>query len=64
MYGNQVHAGGEPTRAVVSGGPNLGPGSIAGRLAVFQEKFDHLRSALICEPRGSDVMIAALFCPP
>ncbi|WKD48141.1 proline racemase family protein [Microbulbifer spongiae] len=72
MYGKQdhtikvvdSHTGGEPTRVIVSGGPNLGTGSIAERLAVFQEKFDHLRSALIREPRGSDVMVGALLCPP
>ena len=72
MYGNQdhtirvvdSHTGGEPTRVVVEGGPDLGNGSMAERLAVFQEKFDHLRTALIQEPRGSDVMVGALLCTP
>ncbi|WP_199775467.1 proline racemase family protein [Microbulbifer pacificus] len=72
MYGNHEHGlkvvdshtGGEPTRVVVSGGPDLGNGSMAERLALFQEKFDYLRTALIREPRGSDVMVGALLCPP
>ncbi|WP_201276817.1 proline racemase family protein [Microbulbifer sp. ALW1] len=58
------HTGGEPTRVVVGGGPDLGRGSMAERLAVFQEKFDYLRTALIREPRGSDVVVGALLCPP
>lgn len=58
------HTGGEPTRVVIAGGPDLGTGSMAKRMTVFQEEFDHLRTALICEPRGSDVLVGALLCPP
>jgi 4-hydroxyproline epimerase len=58
------HTGGEPTRVIVSGGPELGPGSLADRLRCFREKHDCLRSAVVNEPRGSDVMVGALLCPP
>ena len=58
------HTGGEPTRVVVSGGPDLGRGSMVERRLVFQERFDEFRSAVVNEPRGSDVMVGALLCEP
>lgn len=58
------HTGGEPTRIIVDGGPELGSGDLATRLQVFREKFDHYRSATVCEPRGSDVIVGALACTP
>ncbi|NMM35967.1 MAG: 4-hydroxyproline epimerase [Glaciimonas sp.] len=58
------HTGGEPTRLVLAGGPDLGTGSLSERLLRFQHSYDQLRSAVVCEPRGSDVMVGALFCEP
>lgn len=58
------HTGGEPTRVVVSGGPDLGGGSVAERLGVFRERHDRFRSAVVNEPRGSDVLVGALLLPP
>ncbi len=58
------HTGGEPTRTVTSGFPDLGPGPLSQKLAVFRDKFDHLRSAMANEPRGSDVVVGALLCEP
>src|ERR671934_2735244 len=58
------HTGGEPTRVVVSGGPDLGRGSMAERRAIFRERFDAFRSAVVNEPRGSDVIVGALLCEP
>jgi len=58
------HTGGEPTRLVISGAPDLGEGTMAERLAVFRGKHDWLRSALVNEPRGSDVIVGALLCRP
>jgi len=58
------HTGGEPTRTIIAGGPDLGQGSMAERLAVFRERFDHIRSAVVNEPRGSDVMVGALLTEP
>ena len=59
-----THTGGEPTRVVISGGPELGEGSMADRLAVFRERYDPFRSAVVNEPRGSDVMVGALILDP
>jgi 4-hydroxyproline epimerase len=58
------HTGGEPTRLVVSGGPDLGRGPLAERLAIFRRDFDAVRAAIVNEPRGSDVMVGALLCEP
>jgi 4-hydroxyproline epimerase len=59
-----THTGGEPTRIVVSGGPDLGRGSAAEKRAVFRERFDAFRSAVVCEPRGSEVMVGAMLVEP
>jgi 4-hydroxyproline epimerase len=58
------HTGGEPTRVVVAGGPDLGRGSVADRLAVFRSRHDAFRSAVVNEPRGSDVLVGALLVEP
>jgi len=58
------HTGGEPTRIVIDGGPALGDGSMAERLAVLRAQHDTFRSAVVNEPRGSDVLVGALLCEP
>ncbi len=58
------HTGGEPTRVVVAGGPDLGRGSMAERRSLFRAHFDAIRSAVVNEPRGSDVIVGALLCAP
>jgi len=58
------HTGGEPTRVVIAGGPELGRGSMAERLSIFRDQFDWFRSAVVNEPRGSDVLVGALLCEP
>lgn len=58
------HTGGEPTRCVVAGGPDLGGGTLFERRQRFRELHDAWRRALVCEPRGSDVLVGALLCAP
>ncbi len=58
------HTGGEPTRLVVAGGPDLGAGPLAERAGRFRSQFDHVRAGLVCEPRGADVLVGALLCEP
>ncbi|HEU4767873.1 MAG TPA: proline racemase family protein, partial [Pyrinomonadaceae bacterium] len=58
------HTGGEPTRVVVSGGPDLGHDTLAIRLERFRNEYDDFRSAVVNEPRGSDAMVGALLCEP
>lgn len=58
------HTGGEPTRIVVAGGPELGDGPLTDRVARFRDENDHIRSAIIHEPRGSEVLVGGLLVPP
>lgn len=58
------HTGGEPTRVVVDGAPDLGSGSPAERLQRLRREHDDFRSGVVNEPRGSDVMVGALLCDP
>jgi 4-hydroxyproline epimerase len=58
------HTGGEPTRTVISGMPDLGGGTVAEQAARFREEYDAFRSSVVNEPRGSDVLVGALLVPP
>ncbi|WP_440468236.1 4-hydroxyproline epimerase [Pseudomonas sp. YH-1] len=58
------HTGGEPTRLVLDGFPDLGRGSMADRRALLAEQHDSWRAATVLEPRGSDVLVGALLCEP
>jgi 4-hydroxyproline epimerase len=58
------HTEGEPTRVVIAGGPDLGAGDLPGRVGRLKHEFDHFRRGIVCEPRGSEVVVGALLCEP
>lgn len=58
------HTAGEPTRCVLSGGPHLGSGPLSERLERLRRDHDRYRRAVLCEPRGSDVLVGALLVEP
>ncbi len=58
------HTGGEPTRVVISGGPDLGSGALSDRVERFRNEYDAFRCAVVNEPRGSDAVVGALLCTP
>ncbi|CAN7585298.1 4-hydroxyproline epimerase [Polaromonas sp. LjRoot131] len=58
------HTGGEPTRLVVDGFPDLGGGGMAERRELLARQYDDWRAAAVLEPRGSDVVVGALLCKP
>lgn len=58
------HTGGEPTRVVIGGFPDLGSRSMAERLENYRRNHDNLRSAIVREPRGHDAVVGALLCEP
>ena len=58
------HTGGEPTRVVISGGPDLGSGPLSERRTIMEKQYDSFRAAVVNEPRGSDVLVGALLCEP
>jgi 4-hydroxyproline epimerase len=58
------HTAGEPTRCVLSGLPDLGSGPLTERLERLRRDHDHYRRAILCEPRGSDVLVGAFLVEP
>jgi 4-hydroxyproline epimerase len=58
------HTGGEPTRVVIDGIPDLGAGTVAERAEVFRTRHDRFRSGVVNEPRGSEVLVGALLVEP
>ncbi len=58
------HTGGEPTRLVIEGGPDLGTGSLSLRRQRFKEHHDRFRTAIVAEPRGHEALVGGLLCEP
>ena len=58
------HTEGEPTRVLVSGGPDLGSAPLSERAIRLRRDHDWLRSAICNEPRGHEAMVGALLCEP
>ncbi|MBN2989249.1 4-hydroxyproline epimerase [Pseudomonas lactucae] len=58
------HTGGEPTRLVMSGFPDLKGATIADQLDTLRTEHDQWRRACLLEPRGNDVLVGALYCAP
>lgn len=58
------HTEGEPTRVVVAGWPTPAGATMAERRADLAARFDHLRSAVVREPRGHDAVVGALLTEP
>jgi 4-hydroxyproline epimerase len=58
------HTGGEPTRLIADGFPDLGHGTVAEQLSRLKTDFDTFRTQVLCEPRGNDVLVGALLVPP
>ena len=58
------HTGGEPTRLIMDGFPDLGTGPVSEQLSRLKTHHDDFRRQVLCEPRGSDVLVGALLVPP
>jgi len=58
------HTEGEPTRTVVGGWPVLRGATLAERLEDQRTHWDHLRCALLREPRGHDGLVGAILTDP
>lgn len=56
------HTGGEPTRLILSGIPLRGR-SLLEQREFMKQNYDHLRSALMSEPRGHRGMFGAVMAP-
>ncbi len=58
------HTGGEPTRLVMDGFPELVGKTLAEKLEHLRVHHDQWRRACLLEPRGNDVLVGALYCEP
>ena len=58
------HTEGEPTRVVVDGWPQPRGATMAERRDDLRARFDHLRRAVVREPRGHEAIVGALLTPP
>ncbi len=58
------HTAGEPTRIVVDGWPQPEGDSMEERRDDLAARFDHLRRAVVREPRGHDAIVGGLLTPP
>lgn len=58
------HACGNPVRVVAGGGPLLPSVSMAERREIFVRDHDWVRTALMFEPRGHDIMSGVIIYPP
>lgn len=59
-----AHTGGEPFRVIVDGFPALKGDTILERRRYAKEHYDHLRTALMWEPRGHADMYGCILTPP
>jgi len=59
-----AHAAGEPLRVITAGFPELPGDTILARRRQAKQQFDHLRTALMWEPRGHADMYGCILTPP
>jgi len=59
-----THSSGEATRIIIGGLPKLPGKNMAEKQAYFQKRFDHLRPALLQEPRGFAGLLGAVITEP
>lgn len=59
-----AHTCGNPVRVVAAGGPRLEGSTMAERRSHFQQQFDWVRTGLMFEPRGHDMMSGSILYPP
>ena len=58
------HTCGNPVRLVAGGGPNLKGSTMMERRAHFLAEYDWIRTGLMFEPRGHDMMSGSILYPP
>jgi len=59
-----AHTCGNPVRLVTSGHPPLKGSNMSEKRAHFQQQYDWIRTALMFEPRGHDMMSGSFLYPP
>ena len=59
-----AHTCGNPVRVIAGGGPNLVGANISEKRQHFIKEFDWIRTGLMFEPRGHDMMSGSILFPP
>lgn len=59
-----THAAGCPIRLLTGGLPTLRGSTMLEKMLDMQNRYDHLRSAVMCEPRGHRQMVGAVLTEP
>lgn len=59
-----AHTCGNPVRVVTGGGPQLDGDSMSARRQHFLAEYDWIRTGLMFEPRGHDMMSGSILYPP
>lgn len=60
----EMHTGGEPLRIITGGIPEIPGKTILEKRKFFKENFDHIRTAIMWEPRGHADMYGAILTEP
>jgi proline racemase len=60
----EYHTAGQPVRVVTGGIPNIPGKTMHEKREFFRHNLDHLRTALLQEPRGHNDMWASIMTPP
>lgn len=63
MHVVDSHTGGEPTRVIIEGGPDLGSGSLAEQAQRLATEHPSFCQSILLEPRGQIAMVGALLVP-
>lgn len=64
MHVVDSHTGGEPTRVILDGGPDLGSGPLAERARLLATEHQAFCQSVMLEPRGQAAMVGALLVAP
>ena len=64
MHVIDSHTGGEPTRVIVNGGPDLGGGPLSERAKLLARDHRDFYRSIVLEPRGQVAMVCALLVRP
>lgn len=64
MHVIDSHTGGEPTRVILDGAPDLGQGPLSERAQMLATRYPGFCRATLSEPRGQPAMVGALLVEP
>ena len=64
IFTAETHTAGEPTRIIVGGLPHIPGKTMSAKTEHFRSNLDHIRTALLQEPRGHQGMCGAVITPP